>query len=139
MIHYILCTKSGLQGTWSAKCPLLVHCGPVHGPLVCMVWSADYIQPFISRKISCGLEDCSSNLYFFILFFIIEEEKHMNFPSINLKFSGLFAFFLFFLFFFFFSVAVKIDLDMSAGLNIKCKGQSDRSIWSTRTDSICVE
>ena len=45
IIHYIVCTKSGLQGTWSAKCPLLVHCRPVHGPLVCMVWSADYTQP----------------------------------------------------------------------------------------------
>ena len=41
----IVCIKSGLQGTWSAKCPLLVHCRPVHGPLVSMVRSADYTQP----------------------------------------------------------------------------------------------
>ena len=45
IIHYIVRTKSGLQDTWSAKCPLLVHCRPVHGPLVCMVWSAEYTQP----------------------------------------------------------------------------------------------
>ena len=49
--HYLVCTKSSLQGTWSAKCPLLVHCRPVLGPLVCMVWSADYTQPK-------GLEMC---------------------------------------------------------------------------------
>ena len=40
----IVCTKSGLQGTWSAKCPLLVHCRPVHGlhGLVCRLYPSIY-------------------------------------------------------------------------------------------------
>ena len=45
-----------LHKVWSAKCPLLVHCRPVHGPLVCMVWSADYTQPINNLNYHKGLK-----------------------------------------------------------------------------------
>ena len=87
--YYIVCNKSGQQGTWSAKCPRLVHCRMVH-------WSAWFGLQIIPNPtlVSATIDKISKEVTEgeprgYKTFFMPNSAEHEIFPANKIQITNI--------------------------------------------------